>query len=120
MKQFPAALGIKKDEKTVLDACHVTNRLKRKYFETTFIPLVREKVYTHICLHSQEDYVNYFDFITEGITIQDVRKAMVPIIQELKNLGWSAESTFGDTALYIYSTTTPPKSFVKENDCANI
>jgi hypothetical protein len=71
----------------------------------------RERVYCHILL---EDENNYFDLdiIKKTYKLTDEQHLNITdtIIQELEELGWKCKKSFGQTALFIYSTENPPPS----------
>ena len=71
---------------------------------------LRKEMYVNIL---QSDETNYFDI--EKFTYiyykknKDIMKNLTKdIISELKKLGWNCKTSFGDTAIFIYSTEKPP------------
>ena len=71
----------------------------------------RELVYCHILL---EDENNYFDLdvIKKTYKLTDEQHINITdnLIKELEQLGWKCKKSFGQTALFIYSTENPPPS----------
>jgi|AACY02.14.fsa_nt_gi IMP cyclohydrolase len=45
-----------------------------------------------------------------GIGEPDRVKIVETVIEDLQELGWNTKTSFGGTALFIYSTKEPPKS----------
>ncbi len=75
--------------------------------------LIRQDIYLFILGRKDEnDYVDldkYYSLYNNygKLTINNI---ITNLISELKDLGWNTKLSFGDTGLFIYSTTDPPKS----------
>ena len=99
MNAFPQVLNVKNKD----------NFLENYY--NMVLCLVRERVYTHILIEKEN---SYFDLErlkkTYKLTDEQYIKMSEIIIKELEELGWKCKLSFGQTALFIYSTENPPPS----------
>jgi hypothetical protein len=75
---------------------------------------LRRDIYEHVLHKDENDYFSLDDFNRKYNNIDLVKKAINEIIPELEALGWKCKSSFGGTALFIYSTETPPPSCWEE------
>jgi hypothetical protein len=87
----------------------------KEIFEENYSDFVlcrfRELVYCHILLGDENNYVD-LDVIKKTYKLTDKQHLDITdnIIQELEQLGWKCKKSFGQTALFIYSTENPPPS----------
>lgn len=72
---------------------------------------LRRAIYEHIIgRKSEEDYFSLEEFSKRFQDIELVKKLGNSLIPELEKLGWKCKTTYGGTALFIYSTEQPPKN----------
>jgi hypothetical protein len=100
MKEFPTKMNVK--EKDNFD----------KYLYDRYLCYLRKDIYEHLLLRNNNEN-NYFDLdkwvknnLNNDISI--LNKMLIQIIDEIKDLGWKCQTTFGGTALFIYSTDIKP------------
>jgi hypothetical protein len=72
--------------------------------------LLRKEIYEHLI--SREDENDYFDLdiFSKRHSYLDCKKNVDLVCDELKELGWKIQLSFGDTGLFIFSTEEKPKS----------
>lgn len=104
MKQFPNILNLNNK-----------NNFPVIYYNRILCYL-RRNIYEHII---KEDENNYFDLDTFSIMykIKDVniiQNMVNTLIEELNKLGWKCKLSYGETALFIYSSDKPPPSCWEE------
>lgn len=96
MKDFP--LFMKPENKEKFPAL-VYNRHKLQ---------LRKDLYKHITSHAENDYFS-IDKLKEATgDMATAQKLIDTMIPELEKLGWKCKKSYGDTALFIYSTEQPP------------
>lgn len=99
MKEFPTCLNVKNK-----------SNFSQLHYERTLCYLRRD-LYEHII---REDENSYFELENFGkkykLKSEDLQKMVQKIIKELEKLGWNCKLSFGDTALFIYSTEKLPPS----------
>jgi hypothetical protein len=79
------------------------------------IQLFRQLVYEHIIISDEENYVELDKFAsTHKVSDEDFGKIVETIRDELHELKWKTEVTFGDTALFIYSDKKPKTCWFEE------
>jgi len=72
---------------------------------------VRRDIYEHIISQDENNYFDLEKFQHKyKLTVDNRDTIATTIIQELENIGWKCKKSFGDTALFIYSSENPPKS----------
>lgn len=69
---------------------------------------MRRDIYEHIISKPEDFYFSLDDFNRKINNIELTQKMAKEIAVELENLGWKCKFSFGDTALFIYSTENPP------------
>lgn len=105
MKGFPSHLNPENKE-----------NFSRYNYERTKCYLRRD-LYEHIISHDENDYFALTDFIKDRkIDMNDIQKITNELIEELVKLGWKCKLSFGQTGLFIYSTTEPPSSCWEESE----
>lgn len=84
-----------------------------KFWEKNRISLLRQHIYEHVLCNDENSYFEidawakkYYDNNLPK-TQEIVEKYMIP---ELQYLGWKCKTSYGNTALFIYSTAGPPSS----------
>ena len=99
MKNFPSSLNVNNKE----------NFDKLRY--NRFLSYLRRDVYEHIINNEEHDYFdlekfdkNHYKNMEKSIQIVEI------IVKELSELGWKCKLSYGQTALFIYSTENPPKT----------
>ena len=98
MKEFPSVLKPKhKDE--FKDLNH--DRLKC---------YLRRDLYEHIISKDENDYFMLEEFNKRVNDMELTKQIVNEVIPELRELGWNCKTSFGGTALFIYSTEQPPVS----------
>lgn len=97
MKVFPSILNVKNND-----------NFKQIHYNRVLCYL-RKEIYEHII---SKDENSYFEIDKFGLkySFQISDNMINIIIQELNLLGWKCKLSFASTALFIYSTLTPPPS----------
>lgn len=107
MKQFP-------------DSLNVSNiKCFKKIYYTRILNYLRKDIYDHLLKNIENDYFDLEVFFNRHFTSETNKdelsvKMRETIQMELKNLGWNSKTSYGGTALFIYSSDTPPKSCWEE------
>lgn len=97
MKIFSSILNIKNKE----------NFENIRYNRT--LCYLRRDIYEHIISHDENSYFDIGKFDKNHYNDMKISLKMTDtIIKELTNLGWKCKISFGQTALFIYSTEKPP------------
>jgi hypothetical protein len=100
MIEFPQRLNVQnKDNFKEYNYSRVLCYLRRDIFEH----MIREdeNIYFDLDIFSKK-YLNK--------NTDDLKTMTTLVMGELKKLGWSCKTSFGDTGLFIYSTDAPPPS----------
>jgi len=71
---------------------------------------LRRDLYEHIISHTEENYFSLDEFNRRVGDMEMTQKMVRDLIPELERLGWHCKLSFGDTGLFVYSTSTPPKN----------
>jgi hypothetical protein len=99
MREFPPTLNAKNKK-----------QFNELYYNRVLCYL-RKKLYEHIISHDENNYFELDIFQNNyKISTEDLSKMTNIVIEELENLGWKCKLSFGDSAIFIYSTDDPPKS----------
>lgn len=98
MQDFPVHL--KPENKSKFPTIR-QNRLKLK---------LRRELYDHIISHSENEYFSLDKFNEQVKDMNLTQKLADSMITDLEKLGWKCKKSYGDTALFIYSTENPPPS----------
>lgn len=99
MKEFPNCLNVK--NKDTFPQLHYNRTLC----------YLRRDLYEHIIREDENSYFELEKFNRKyHIDSENLEKMTKTIISELQNLGWKCKLSFGNTALFIYSTEKPPPS----------
>jgi hypothetical protein len=108
MIAFPSTFNVK--HKKSLNKLQLGNALRE----------LRKAIAQHMCAYNYEKddndtENNYFALDSfwnnwPGIEETNREKILETVIGDLQNLGWYTKTSFGGTALFIYSTQEPPKS----------
>jgi len=77
---------------------------------------LRRDIYEHVLSYGENDYFSLDKFNEHVRDMESVKKMVEEIIPELEKLGWHCKTSYGGTALFIYSTDTPPPSCWEENE----
>lgn len=103
MKEFPELINPK-------------NKSKFSYFRhEKILRNLRKEIAWHILEGIESRYYDLDDFSTRYlISKEDLKNMTDKIILELQNIGWKCGLTYGDTALFIYSTENPPSTFYQD------
>jgi hypothetical protein len=104
----------------------VSNKLDLSTYRSRWLlQNLRKEIYNHMLEYdyTEEDpgsevyktENNYFDLTNfySNYCVKDEKlqcELYKSIIDELEHLGWNCKLSFGDTALFIYSTSKPPTS----------
>lgn len=72
---------------------------------------IREKLVNFI-LNRNNDEKIYFelDYYKQNYNENEINKIIIKIMKELELLGWNCKLSYGQTALFIYSTDDPPSN----------
>jgi hypothetical protein len=68
---------------------------------------LRRDIYEHIISHEETDYFSLDNFNNRVNNIELVKKMTSEIILELEDIGWKCKTSYGGTALFIYSGDKP-------------
>jgi hypothetical protein len=108
MNKFPKEIDIRNTSLTVEP---YTNNFKNLNTER-IMKLFRSEIYDHLISRSEEN--DYFDI--EGFCKRykydryDFTSILNKVLTELKKIGWKTELSYGDSAVFIYSTEEKPRS----------
>lgn len=106
MNKFPSTIQIKNK-----------NNFENIYF-SDILSKLRKKIYYNIIKGDENNYFELDIFIKKYYSnnIQKhIKKVCDIIIPELENLGWKCKTSFGNTALFIFSTEKPPSNCWDDN-----
>ena len=101
MKEFPRTLGI-----------NFKDTFENQNYER-LLELTRRHLHDYILgRRDEEDYFVLYDFCKQHMNnnIYILHDIVEVLTNELENLGWKCKLSFGNTALFIYSTEDPPSS----------
>ena len=103
MKEFPVILSVQ--NKDQFPSIHY-NRV---------VCYLRKAIYEHVIGHDENSYFDLEKFSRLYFETNEKREELTKklsdgIIPELEKLGWKCKTSFGGTALFIYSTEEPPPS----------
>lgn len=99
MKEFPYNLNVT-----------IKEHFPEVYYNRVLCYLRRD-VYEHIIREDENSYFDLQKFQTKyKISTENRDKMSEKIMKELDKLGWKCKLSFGDTAMFIYSTEDVPKS----------
>jgi hypothetical protein len=71
---------------------------------------IREEIYKKIISGDETDFFDYDCFARKKyLKLDMIRKLVYQIIDELKQLGWKIKTSYGDTAVFIFSTEALPR-----------
>lgn len=114
MKKFPTFLKIKSSNKPIEE---LSKNLQEHYIETILKPRIREAICDFIIANSlQANYFNFYEHVSEQITLQTVQIVVGSLQKELESIGWKTKLAYGNTGMFIYSTNDPPITYVAEED----
>jgi hypothetical protein len=100
MKEFPTKLNVNNKENfTYLNYSRIKCYL-------------RKSIYEHIISHDENSYFDLEKFGSIHITDLKHKDLLytlsISIQEELSKLGWKCKTSFGGTALFIFSSIDPP------------
>lgn len=102
MKELPSILNVKNK-----------NNFSKIYY-TRVVSYLRKAIYEHIISKDENSYFDLEQFGRQYFNEKDrvdlTKKLSVKIRSELEKLGWKCKLSFGQTALFVYSTDNPPPS----------
>ena len=101
MKEFPRTLGI-----------NFKDTFETQNYER-LLEVTRRHLHDYILgRRDEEDYFVLDDFCKQHMNnnIYILHDIVEVLTKELENLGWKCKLSFGNTALFIYSTEDPPSS----------
>jgi hypothetical protein len=109
MKKFPDQIDIK--NKVIITQPYKNNFEDLNYDRV--IQLLRKEIYEHLI--SRKDENDYFDIeiFCKRYNYPDKEnfsKILKIILNEITELGWKIQLSFGDTGLFIFSTIEKPSS----------
>ena len=87
--------------------------LKFLHLNERILELLRNEIYVHII--SRKDENDYFDidiFFRKNNYYykENFRNILKTVLDEISYLGWKIQLSFGDSAVFIYSTKEKPSS----------
>ena len=99
MKQFPTILNVNNKDK-----------FSDTYYNRILCYL-RKEIFEHILINTENEFFDLerFKKIKKLNELQYLTISK-QIISELENIGWKCKLSYGNTALFIYSTDLPPPS----------
>jgi hypothetical protein len=108
MNKFPKEIDIK--NKTLqVDEYHLNFK---SYNDERIIKIFRNEVYDYLISRKEEN--DYFDIEGFCKKYNYDRKDFISILEkvliELQKMGWKTELSYGDSAVFIYSTEEKPRS----------
>lgn len=71
---------------------------------------LREEVYFHVLTKDENEYFILDNFVLKYNVQDRLERYSSNIIKELTTLGWKCKTSYGGTALFIYSTEDAPPS----------
>lgn len=72
---------------------------------------LRKKIYEHILEENENNFFDIEKFNKKYLkNLQHTLDIIKDIIVELEDAGWKCKLSYGNTALFIYSTEKPPPS----------
>ena len=85
------------------------NNFKKLHYERTLCYFRRE-LYEHIIKNEESVYFELDLFFNKHMKneTEQIQIMVETVIKELNELGWKCKTSFGNTALFIYSTENPP------------
>lgn len=102
MKELPIILHVKNKD-----------RFSEIYYNRVLCYL-RKAVHEHVISKEENSCFDMEQFgrlyFNDKNRVELTKKLSVAIQEELEELGWKCKLSFGDTALFIYSTEKPPPS----------
>ena len=103
MRNFPEKLSIKNKDNF------------SDFYYNRVLCYMRRDIYDHIISKDENSYFDIDKFSKMYLNKNDVIKIMIKTIrEELENLGWKTKTSYGETALFIYSSEKPPSSCWEE------
>ena len=101
MNEFPSNLNVEKKE-TFSD-----------YNYERLLCLMRNEIYIHMLWRNENDsfdFDRFFKVNFNGKSLDMLEKMKKTVMEELNNIGWKTELSFGATSLFIYSSENKPPS----------
>jgi hypothetical protein len=96
MKKFPAFLV-------------PTNRNEfAHHYRMILTETLRKKIYKHILTHKEADYFSLEEANESVKNLSLVQEIVSELKDELIQLGWKCNFAHGNTALFIFSSDSPP------------
>ncbi len=106
MNNFPSEIDIR--NKTLNQENYLRNFEDHNCARIT--NLLRKEIYEHlISRDSENDYFD-LDIFSKRHSYINYLSIVNTVCEELKELGWNIQLSFGDTGLFIFSTEEKPKS----------
>lgn len=79
------------------------------YIENYYLEKLRKKVFVLVLRGKENDFFDLDTFNRTYINDMSLTKSLVDkIVVEIESLGWKTKFSYGDTALFIYSTEKAP------------
>lgn len=106
MKEFPMKMNVNQKDNF------------ESYLFDRYLCYLRKDIYEHLLLRNNDEN-NYFDLDKWVRNNLDNNKCILnnmleQIIKEIKELGWKCQTSFGGTALFIYSNDKPSSCYDDE------
>ena len=88
------------------------NKLKfEEYRHERILCYLRQEIYEHMLKNNEEDFFDLEGFAKKyDCPIENILEMQITVSDELAHLGWKTGLSYGNTALFIYSTENKPKS----------
>ena len=76
---------------------------------------LRRDITENILLNNEEIFFDLEQFRNcHSMSTDDISKMSSIIIKEIEHIGWKTKLTYGNTAMFIYSTEQPPPNCYEE------
>lgn len=80
------------------------------YYSRYWKSCIREEIYKKMISGDESDFFDYDCFARKNyLNVDTIRKLVYQIIDELRELGWNIKTSYGDSALFIFSTEKLPR-----------
>ena len=92
---------------------NINNKSEFKtYFYDRFLCYLRKDIYEHMLIEDENSYFELDNWCRKYLKNDDemMTKMVEKLRNELHQMGWKTAISFGNTALFIYSSEEPPRS----------
>jgi hypothetical protein len=80
-----------------------------------YLSYLRLAIYEHVISHEETDYFSLDRFIRTIVNMKEpsmetIKLLLSDLTKELESLGWKCVLAYGNTSLFIYTSSDPPKN----------